>query len=116
MDRFTRYKHLRALWGRARTLLAWLSGPQEREGRLRAQRWQQIQVAERLTRDGIVRGTGDPDSAGGGQETGQREQQRQVEQRRLEAERHWWDAQYRMHEESMRQQEIIRQAQQRRGR
>jgi hypothetical protein len=103
MDRFTRYKHLRALWGRARTLLAWLSGPQEREGRVRAQRWQQIQVAERLTRDGIVRGTGDPDSAGGGQETRQREQQYQAEQARREAQRQWVEMQQ-------------RQAQQRRGR
>jgi len=103
MDRFTRYKHLRALWGRARTLLAWLSGPQEREGRVRAQRWQQIQVAERLTRDGIVRGTGDPDSAGGGQEMGQREHQRQAEHARREAQRQWVERQQ-------------RQAQQRRGR
>ena len=95
MDRFTRYKHLRALWGRARTLLAWLSGPQAREGRVRAQRWQQIQVAERLTRDGIVRGTGDPDSAGGVQETGQREQQRQAEQARREAQRQWVEMQQR---------------------
>ena len=103
MDRFTRYKHLRALWGRARTLLAWLSGPQEREGRLRAQRWQQIQVAERLTRDGIVRGTGDPDSAVRPQDLAQREQQTQMEQARREAQRQWYDAQQ-------------RQAQQRRGR
>jgi hypothetical protein len=63
VDRFTRYKILRALWGRARALMAWLAGPYDQEARLRAQRWQQIQTAERQIRDGIIRGTGDPDSA-----------------------------------------------------
>jgi hypothetical protein len=43
--------------------MAWLSGPHEREARIRATRWQHIQVAERQIRDGIVRSTGDPDSA-----------------------------------------------------
>jgi hypothetical protein len=92
MDRFVRFKLLRALWARARTLLAWLVMPYEREARLRAQRWQQTQMAERLIReealrqttdlrgrlhasrwqqiqtserqlrDGIARGAGDPDS------------------------------------------------------
>jgi len=62
MDRFTRFKLLRALWARAKNLLAWLYGPKERDERLRAQRWHQINIAERHLRDGIVRGTGDPDS------------------------------------------------------
>jgi len=62
MDRFTRFKILRALWARAKSLLAWLHGPKERDERLRAQRWQQINSAQRYTRDGMIRGTGDPDS------------------------------------------------------
>ena len=62
MDRFTRFKLLRALWARAKNLLAWLVTPYEREARLRAQRWQQIQTAERQIRDGVARGAGDPDS------------------------------------------------------
>ena len=72
MDRFTRFKLLRAIWARAKNLLAWLYGPRAREERLRAhmlqqinvaQRWQQTQVSERQLRDGQVRGIGDPDSA-----------------------------------------------------
>jgi hypothetical protein len=63
MDRFTRFKLLRALWARAKNLLAWLYGPRAREERLRAQTWQQINVTERHIRDGMIRGTGDPDSA-----------------------------------------------------
>ena len=71
MDRLTRFKLLRALWARAKNLLAWLYGPRTREERLRAQtwqqiklaqRWQQINVTERHLRDGMIRGTGDPDS------------------------------------------------------
>jgi hypothetical protein len=62
MDRFTRFKILRALWARAKTLLAWINGPKERDERLRAHRWLQINVAERHLRDGMIRGTGDPDS------------------------------------------------------
>jgi hypothetical protein len=42
MDRFTRFKILRALWTRAKNLFAWLVGPREREERLRMQRWLQI--------------------------------------------------------------------------
>src|SRR5207237_7758632 len=62
MDRFTRFKLLRALWARAKNLLAWLHGPRERDAHLRAHRWLQINVAERQLRDGMIRGTGDPDS------------------------------------------------------
>jgi len=62
MDRFTRFKLLRALWARAKNLLAWLYGPKERDERLRAHRWLQINVAERHLRDGMIWGTGDPDS------------------------------------------------------
>ena len=63
MDRFVRFRMLRALWARARALLAWLHGPQNQHLRLRMQRWQQAQVAERQIMDGVVRSTGDPDSA-----------------------------------------------------
>jgi len=42
MDRFTRFKLLRALWARAKNLLAWLYGPRERDAHLRAHRWLQI--------------------------------------------------------------------------
>ena len=62
MDRFTRFKLLRALWARAKNLLAWLHGPRARDEQLRAVRWQQINSAQRYTRDGMIRGTGDPDS------------------------------------------------------
>ena len=62
MNRFTRFKILRALWARARALLAWLHGPQHQHLRLRMQRWQQVQVAERHLLDGMVRSTEDPDA------------------------------------------------------
>src|SRR5215468_10534242 len=52
VDRFTRFKNL----------LAWLYGPRERDERLRAHRWLQINIAERHIRDGMIRGAGDPDS------------------------------------------------------
>ena len=55
MDRVPRFKMLRALWARAKALLARLMMPQEREARLRAQRWQQGQMAERLFRDEALR-------------------------------------------------------------
>jgi hypothetical protein len=63
MNRFARYKTLQLLWTRARMLLAFLHGPRHQEARLRAQRWQEVQVAQRLISDGIIRGSGDPDSA-----------------------------------------------------
>jgi hypothetical protein len=62
MDRFTRFKLLRAIWARAKHLLAWLHGPRARDERLRAY-WHQVQTAQRLLRDGVIRGVGDPDSA-----------------------------------------------------
>lgn len=63
MDRFTRFKLLRGIWARAKHLLAWLHGPRAREERLRAQVWQQVNVAQRQVLDGLIRGPGDPDSA-----------------------------------------------------
>lgn len=63
MDRFLRYKALRLLWGRARALLAALGMPHVRAVQARAARWQVVNVAERQIADGIIRGTGDPDSA-----------------------------------------------------
>ena len=64
MDRFSRFKLLRALWARARALLAWLHVPQQQQLRARMQYWQHVNSAERQLRDGIVRSTGDPDSSG----------------------------------------------------
>lgn len=63
VDRFTRFKTLRALWTRARLLMTRLGLPPVREAQARAVRWQQVQVAERQLADGYIRGTGDPDSA-----------------------------------------------------
>jgi len=63
MDRFTRFKLLRGIWARAKHLLAWINGPRAREERMRAYYWQQVNVAERQLRDGVIRGVGDPDSA-----------------------------------------------------
>jgi hypothetical protein len=102
MDRFSRFRILQALWTRARTLLAWLAVPQDREARIRATRWQQIQVAERHVRDGIVRGTGDPDAS-------QRTQGPVPDQVQWDAARWQWEAQRQWLETQQR-------AQQRRGR
>jgi len=104
MDRFTRFKTLRALWSRARTLLAWLQAPHAREARLRAQHWQHIQGVERHLRDGVIRSTDDPDIQGRPQGSAPSGQQERVWQAQRDAQRHWYEAQ--------RQQ----QAQQRRGR
>ena len=62
MERFSRFKLLRALWARARALLAWLHVPQQQQLRARMQYWQHVNIAERQLRDGIVRSTGDPDA------------------------------------------------------
>jgi hypothetical protein len=106
VDRFTRFKILRALWARARTLMARLAGPQAYEARHRAFRWQQIQVIERQTRDGIVRATGDPDSAPRPQPVGQPDAQQQAlheARRRFEdAHRHWVEHHYRNGQQSRR--------------
>jgi hypothetical protein len=107
MDRFTRFKLLRALWARARALLAWLHVPQQQQLRYRAQYWQQIQVAERHIRDGIVRSSGDPDSyvrpldrSPGQAQTAERGgQQAQAWQAQWEAQRQWFEA----HERAERQ-------------
>jgi hypothetical protein len=95
MDRFSRFKILRAFWARARTLLAWLGGPHEREARLRAQRWQQIQVAERQVMDGIVRSTEDPDARVRPQGSGRPGSQDQAWRAQWEAQRQWYEAQQR---------------------
>src|SRR5262245_10767965 len=63
MNRFTRYKALQQLWARAKKLIASIHGPRDRENQLRAQRWQQVQIAERHLLDGQVRSTDDPDTA-----------------------------------------------------
>jgi len=79
MDRFTRLKMLRALWARAKNLLAWLVMPYEREARLRAQRWQQVQMGERLIREELLRRTGNTESVG----RAQRWQQIQTAERQI---------------------------------
>jgi hypothetical protein len=95
MDRLTRFKILRALWARARTLLARLAGPHDREAHVRAQRWQQIQVAERQLRDGIARSTGDPDSYVRPQGADRNGADVQAWQAQQEAQRQWYAAQQR---------------------
>jgi hypothetical protein len=107
MNRFARYKVLQLLWTRARMLLTYLHGPRHHEARLRAQRWQQIQVAERQISDGIVRGGGDPDSAA-----------RPRGDERHAAEQRAWHAQQgaRQHEEARQRWQAESQRQQRRGR
>ena len=95
MDRFTRFKILRALWARAKSLLAWLHGPKERDERLRAQRWQQINIAERHLRDGMIRGTGDPDSYLRPQSTESTGTGDAAWRAQREAQRQWYEAQQR---------------------
>jgi hypothetical protein len=95
MDRFTRFKILRALWARAKSLLAWLHGPKERDERLRAQRWQQINIAERHLRDGMIRGTGDPDSYLRPQSTESTGTGDAAWRAQWEAQRQWYEAQQR---------------------
>jgi len=110
MDRFVRFKLLRALWARARALLAWFHVPQQQQLRHRAQYWQQIQVAERQIRDGIVRSTGDPDSSVRPQATEPGGQQTQAWQAQWEAQRQWYEA----HERAERHQQQAQQQQRRR--
>lgn len=100
VDRFTRFKLLQALWARARALMVRLARPHAHEARLRATRWQHIQVAERHLRDGIVRDTGDPDGALRPPPPERRDAQRQAwheAQRRADEARRAWLGQQRMH-------------------
>lgn len=106
MDRFTRFKLLRALWARAKNLLAAIHGPRARDERLRAQYWHQVNSAERHLRDGMIRGTGDPDSALRSQPPEHRgpEETRFLQRAQWEAQREAqrqhqasWDAQQRRH-------------------
>jgi len=95
MDRFTRFRMLRALWARARALLAWLHGPQQQHLRLRAQRWQQAQVAERQLMDGIVRSTEDPDTRVRPPTAASPSTSAQAWQAYREAQRQWYETQQR---------------------
>jgi hypothetical protein len=92
VDRFTRFKILRALWARAKNLLAWIYGPKERDERLRMQRWLHINIAERHIRDGIIRGTGDPDSYVRPSDTDTQATQAEAWRRQLQAQREWYAA------------------------
>ena len=102
MDRFTRFKLLRVLWARAKNLLAWLHGPRERDARLRAQRWHQINSAQRYTRDGMIRGTGDPDSVVRPQNTDSHAANDYAWRAQWEAQRHWYEAQQRAQQQQRR--------------
>ena len=92
MDRFTRFKVLRALWARAKNLLAWLYGPRARDERLRMHRWQQVNVAERQLRDGQLRGTGDPESYLVPPGSSPRGADAYAQQAHLETQREWYRA------------------------
>jgi len=99
VDRFTRFKILRALWARAKNLLAWIYGPRERDERLRMQRWITINVAERHLRDGMIRGTGDPDSSLPPLAPTPRQQQSDAAWRaQWEAQRAWFEAHQRQNQ------------------
>jgi len=104
MDRFTRFKILRALWARAKNLFAWLVGPREREDRLRMQRWLQINIAERHLRDGMIRGTGDPDSDVRPPGPDTQSTQAEAWRRQLQAQREWFAA-YDRYERALREQQ-----------
>jgi hypothetical protein len=93
MNRFVRYKALQAMWYRARTLLASLLVPRHQEQRARAHRWQHVQVAERHLMDGVVRGSGDPDSAMRPQEGDRREQAARAYHAQRDMQRRWVEGQ-----------------------
>ena len=124
MDRFTRFNILRALWARARALMAWMHGPQLHQLRQRYHYWQHVNIAERHVRDGVVRGSEDPDASlrpmgAGGPEAEQRALQLQSQEERRqqfhEAQR-LWQEQVRRQAEGQRQAEQFQQvAQQRNG-
>ena len=103
MDRFTRFRMLRALWARARALLAWLHGPQQQHLRLRAQRWQQAQVAERHLLDGMVRSTEDPDARVRPPTAAQSGSTPQAWQAQRDAQRQWGEVQRQWYETQQRQ-------------
>jgi hypothetical protein len=109
VDRFTRFKILRALWARAKNLMAWLVGPREREERLRMQRWIHINIAERHLRDGMIRGTGDPDSYMRPSGPDPQATQAEASRRQGEAQRAWLAA-------ANRYEQALREQQQRGGR
>ena len=125
MDRFTRFKILRALWARARALMAWLHGPQQHQLRQRYHYWQQVNMAERHIRDGVVRGREDPDAyqrplGSAGQDAGRLAwppPPRDDRQAGLHEARQQWEDQARRQAESQRQAEQFQQAaqQQRNG-
>jgi hypothetical protein len=93
MQRFARYKILQTMWYRARTLLTWLQVPRHQEQRARAHRWQQVQVAERQLMDGVVRSSGDPDSAMRPHEDGRREQAARAYHAHRDIQRRWAEGQ-----------------------
>jgi len=113
-NRFTRFKALRELWRRAKQLLAWFYGPQDRAERLRMSRWQQVNIAERLLRDGQMRGTGDPESYLVPPGTSSRGADEYARQAHLQAQREWYHA-AQVHELHQRQEQLARHQSGRRG-
>jgi hypothetical protein len=101
MNRFFRYKALQAMWYRARTLLIRLNVPRHQEQQARAQRWMQVQMAERQILDGVVRGASDPDSTMRPVQPDRRAAEYQAWQAHQEARREW---QARQQAEAQRQQ------------
>jgi hypothetical protein len=91
MNRFFRYKILQIMWTRAKRLFADLNGPRERELRHRA--FFQTQTQARQIMDGVVRGSGDPDSVVRPQESERREQAARVSQAQQEMQRRWAEGQ-----------------------
>jgi hypothetical protein len=91
MNRFVRYKALQMLWWRAKRLYADLNGPCERELRYRA--FFQTQTQARQLMDGVVRGSGDPDSAVRPQESDRREQAARAAHAQRDMHRRWVEGQ-----------------------
>jgi hypothetical protein len=91
MNRFFRYKVLQMLWWRAKRLYADLNGPRERELRYRA--FFQTQTQARQLMDGVVRGSGDPDSAVRPQESDRREQASRAYHAQRDSQRRWAEGQ-----------------------
>jgi hypothetical protein len=91
MNRFVRYKVLQMMWTRAKRLLASLNGPRERELRYRA--FFQAQSQARQLMDGVVRGSGDPDSTARPQESDRREQASRAYHAQRDMQRRWAEGQ-----------------------
>jgi hypothetical protein len=113
VDRFTRFKSLRELWRQAKQLLARFYGPKAESERM-GLRWQQVRTAQRLFREGQLRGTGDPDSYLVPPGTSPRGADDYARQAHMEAQRAWARA-AQVHEWHQRQEQLARHIATRRG-